>query len=218
MRKIKWQMKESCSPLLFQRLRRIPYLLLTHVLSLWCLLKWSCSTPSSPWAGSHSLISSVPSSPPQGHGQWLRGRASEALLRQPLYEWPHLLQLLETAAEGAEASTHLPLRGMRQRGRRVLLPDGGDPAQCGGGLHGSGAACTRRSDSRNRLLLIRVTKDGLCQASTYSRWREQESPLPVCNYPSVLTPNSCDLQRSHLGKKNDLLFAQYCNPVYLCPV
>lgn len=92
-----------------------------------------------------------------GHRQRVRRGAHQTLVCESLHERPVILQLVEAAAEGAKADVGLFLRGVCQRGHRVLLSDSGHAAQRGWGLHPCRPARARLSDSRHRLLLVRVT-------------------------------------------------------------
>lgn len=92
-----------------------------------------------------------------GHRQRVRRGAHQTLICESLHERPVVLQLVEAAAEGAKADTGLFLRGVCQRGHRVLLSDSGHTAQRGRGLHPCWPARARLTDSRHRLLLVRVT-------------------------------------------------------------
>ncbi len=95
--------------------------------------------------------------PWSGHRQRVRRGADQTLVCESLHERPIILQLVEAAAEGAEADAGLFLRWMCQRGHRVLLSDSGHTAQRWRGLHPRRPACARLTDSRHRLLLVRVT-------------------------------------------------------------
>lgn len=91
----------------------------------------------------------------KGQRQRLRRRAAQALIRKSLHERPHLLQLVEAAAQRCEDRRRV--RGMCHDGcRGGVLSDCGDPAQRRGRLHPNGAACTRNTHSSYWLFLIRL--------------------------------------------------------------
>lgn len=97
----------------------------------------------------------VPSRPPscKGERQRLRRWAAQALVCKSLHERPHLLQLVEAAAQKREDRRRV--RGMCHDGcRGGVLSDCGDPAQRRGRLHPHRAARTRNTHSSYRLLLV----------------------------------------------------------------
>lgn len=100
--------------------------------------------------------------PPAAPGHWLglRRWAAQALLCEPLHERPHVLQLLEAAAERGETPGVLQIRGVRSQRDRTLFPDCHHDTELRRGVHPNGTARARLPDSSDRVLLLRLTRAG----------------------------------------------------------
>lgn len=131
-----------------------------------------------------------------GFRQRVRRGADQTLVREPLHERPVVLQLVEAAAEGAKADAGLFLRGVCQRGHWVLLSDSGHAAQRGRGLHPCRPARARLSDSRHRLLLVRVT-----HRRTPVRGSDSIVAEEILWFRTVLSPRALQ-ETSHVNRSS----------------
>lgn len=91
-----------------------------------------------------------------GHRQRVWRGPDQALVCEPLHEWPILLQFVEAAAERAEGDAGLCLWGVCQRGPRRLLSDCRYPAQRGRSVYTRWSACTRLTYSSHGLFILCV--------------------------------------------------------------
>lgn len=141
---------------------------------------------------------------PDAPGHWLglRRRVAKALLCEPLHERPHVLQLMEAAAERGEAPGILQIRGVCRQRDRTLFPDCHHDTELRRGVHPDGTARARLPDSSDRVLLLRLRQGW---GTEPNRRRHSEGPVAVtvCAWPVRWTVGNFSIRVGTDGNTNE---------------
>lgn len=118
---------------------------------------------------------------PDAPGHWLRlwRWVAKALLCEPLHERPHLLQLLEAAAERCEAPSILQIWGVCRQRDRTLFPDCHHDTELRRGVHPNGTARARLPDSSDRVLLLCLRREWRMELNCQRTWGDPAQWLCV---------------------------------------